>query len=126
MKNPSQNATVLIVEDEAIVAADLAGKLRRLGYEVAGIADSGEVAIELACRLLPHVVLMDVRIKGSMNVCSRIDVPVISMMAHSDIATLERARISDSSEYILKPFNGCELESHVELAISRAGMKTTE
>ena len=43
--------TILIVEDEAIVAADLAGKLRRLGYEVAGIAAEGEEAVALACRL---------------------------------------------------------------------------
>ena len=49
--------TILIVEDEAIVAADLAGKLGQLGYEVAGTSAAGEEAVELACRLLPRVVL---------------------------------------------------------------------
>ena len=46
--------TILIVEDEAIVAADLAGKLGRLGYEVAGTAAEGEAAVALACQLRPH------------------------------------------------------------------------
>lgn len=36
---------ILVVEDEAIVAADLAGKLRQLGYEVAGVAAGGEEAV---------------------------------------------------------------------------------
>ena len=59
--------TILIVEDEAIVAADLAGKLEQLGYEVVGTAAKGEEAVESACRLKPEVVLMDIRLKGAMD-----------------------------------------------------------
>ena len=59
--------TILIVEDEAIVAADLAGKLGQLGYEVVGTAAEGEEAVELACRLRPHLVLMDIWLKGAMD-----------------------------------------------------------
>ena len=57
---------ILIVEDEAIVSADIAGKFRKLGYEVAGSTDTGEEAIEIARRQRPSLVLMDVRLAGAM------------------------------------------------------------
>jgi CheY-like chemotaxis protein len=42
------NPAILIVEDEVIIAADIANKLRRLGYEVVGLTDTGEEAVEIA------------------------------------------------------------------------------
>jgi PAS domain S-box-containing protein len=116
--------TILIVEDEAIVAADLEGKLRRLGYEVAGITAEGEEAVSLACRLRPHLVLMDVRLEGSIDgieaaeaIQRRHDVPVIYLTAHSDAATLARAKRTEPFGYILKPFEERELATQIELAL---------
>ncbi len=116
--------TVLIVEDEAIVAADLAGKLEQLGYEIAGIAASGEDAIETAFSMRPHVVLMDIWLKGPMDgieaaetIRSRIDVPVIYLTAHSDAATLDRAKLSDPFGYVLKPFEERDLTTTIEMAL---------
>ena len=87
--------TILIVEDESIVADDLAGKLRRLGYEVAGTTSEGDEAIALTCRLHPALVLMDISLEGSMDgieaaevIRCQHDVPVIYLTAHSDPATL--------------------------------------
>jgi CheY-like chemotaxis protein len=54
------NNSILIVEDQAIIAFDLASKIQRLGYEVAGITETGEEAIELARHLRPSLVLMDI------------------------------------------------------------------
>ena len=59
-----KNISILIVEDEAIVAKDLAGKISKIGYSIAGIAATGEKAIELACQLRPALVLMDIRLAG--------------------------------------------------------------
>ena len=59
--------TILIVEDEAIIAADLASKLGKLSYEVIGTTARGEDAVEMACSLKPDIVLMDIRLKGSMD-----------------------------------------------------------
>ena len=116
--------SILIVEDEAIVAADLAGKLRRLGYEVAGIAAEGEEAVALACRLRPHLVLMDIRLEGSIDgieaaeaIRRRHDVPVIYLTAHSDAATLARAKLTGPFGYILKPFEERDLATQIELAL---------
>src|SRR6185369_13231089 len=93
--------SVLIVEDEAIIAADLSGKLGHLGYEVVGSAAEGNDALEIASRLKPQIVLMDIRLRGAMDgietaeaIRSRIDVPVIYLTAHSDAATLARAKHS--------------------------------
>ena len=61
-------ATILIVEDEAIVAEDLSQQLARLGYEVLGITASGEEAVVLARERRPDVILMDIRLKGPWTV----------------------------------------------------------
>ena len=118
--------TILIVEDEAIVAADLAGKLGRLGYEVAGTAAQGEEAVALACRLRPHLVLMDIWLKGPMDgieaadaIRRQHDVPVVYLTAHSDPATLARAKLTGPFGYILKPFEERELATQIEMAIYR-------
>ncbi len=120
------NKTVLIVEDEAIIAVDLAAKLVQLGYEIVGTAATGEDAIESALRLQPRVVLMDIRLKGRMDgieaakeIRSRLDVPVIYLTAHSDAATLERAKLSEPFGYILKPFEERELTTNIEMALHK-------
>jgi CheY-like chemotaxis protein len=89
--------TILIVEDEVIVATDLSRKLERLGYEVCGTAMEGEEAVALASSLRPHLVLMDIRLEGSMDgieaaraICRNLDVPIVYLTAHSDTATLAR------------------------------------
>jgi len=116
--------TILIVEDETIVAADLANKLRSLGYEVAGSTDSGEEAIELAQELHPDLVLMDIFLAGEMDgveAAERIyrehDLPVVFLTAHSDHATLDRAKLSEPFGFIVKPFEKAELEPQIEMAL---------
>ncbi|MHB0955314.1 MAG: response regulator [Pirellulaceae bacterium] len=116
--------TILIVEDEAIVATDLANKLTQFGYEVAGIAGGGEAAIALAGRLRPHLVLMDIWLEGPMDgvavaeaIRRQQDVPVVYLTAHSDPATLARAKLTGPFGYILKPFDERELAIQIELAL---------
>jgi PAS domain S-box-containing protein len=116
--------SILIVEDEAIVAADLEGKLLRLGYDVAGITGGGREAVDLACRLHPHLVLMDVHLEGSVDGIEAAEqirreyiIPVIYLTAHSDVATLARAKLTGPFGYILKPFDERDLATQIELAL---------
>lgn len=116
--------TILIVEDEAVVAADLAAKLKRIGYEVAGIARKGEEAVAMAGDLRPRLILMDIQLKGSVDgiqaaelIADQHDVPVIYLTAHSDAATLNRAKITGPFGYILKPFEERALATQIELAL---------
>lgn len=59
--------SILIVEDEVIVAIELREKLRALGWRVSGLATSGEEALALAAADPPNLVLMDISIKGGMD-----------------------------------------------------------
>lgn len=118
------DASILIVEDETIVAEDLARKLRRLGYAVAGTTELGEEALTLARELRPHLVLMDIRLAGEMDgveagqrIRQEYDVPVIYLTASSDRSTIERAKVTEPFGFILKPFEDRELESHIEMAL---------
>ncbi len=115
---------VLIVEDEAIVSMDLRHKLEALGYSVPAEIRSGEEAVAAASRLHPDVVLMDIRLSGEMDgidaageIRRRFNIPVVYLTAHDDQDTLERARTTESSGYILKPINETELRAGVEIAI---------
>jgi PAS domain S-box-containing protein len=119
-----KKTAVLIVEDEAIVAADLGAKLTSLDYVVAGTAAAGETAIEMAGRLMPELVLMDIRLKGPMDgieaaeaIRKRFDIPVIYLTAHSDTSTLARAKLTDPFGYILKPFEERDLSTNIEMAL---------
>lgn len=116
--------TVLIIEDEAIVAADLRSKLTQLGYEVVGVAATGEESVALARRLHPDLVLMDIWLQGTMDgiaaaeaIRADVDVPVVYLTAHSDAATLARAKLTGPFGYILKPFEERELVTQIELAL---------
>src|SRR6266516_7893476 len=97
------NHSILIVEDEAIVAADLAGKVRQLGYDVIGPTATGEEAVELACTQRPTLVLMDIRLAGAMDGITAAEqihrechLPVLFLTAHSDTGTVERARHAEA------------------------------
>jgi PAS domain S-box-containing protein len=117
-------ASILIVEDEAIVAEDLSRKLGRLGYKVIGVTPSGETAVTLAREGRPSLVLMDIRLEGKLDgieaaqlLRKECDIPVIYLTAHSDPATLQRAKLTEPFGYILKPFQSLELETHIQMAL---------
>jgi CheY-like chemotaxis protein len=120
-----EQVSVLIVEDEAIVALDTQELLQGLGYGVCGIASSGEEAVEKAAAVRPDLVLMDIWLKGEMDGIEAADriiplsIPVIYATAHSDPTTLERAMRTRPSGYVLKPFGETELRVAIEVALSR-------
>lgn len=63
MSKPS----ILVVEDEFVVAFELKGALEGMGFTVCGMVSSGVAAIETAEREKPDCVLMDVSLKGEMD-----------------------------------------------------------
>ena len=117
---------VLIVEDEAITALDLATELRGLGYDVCGIVDTAEDAITVAAQERPQVVLMDVRladgadgIEAARQVGLRQDAAIIFLTAHSDEATLARALVVSPAGYLIKPFRARELKVAIDVALAK-------
>lgn len=123
-------ASILIVEDEAIVALDLRMQLEDLGYDVIGIADQSEDALKIAAAQRPDLVLMDVRLKGPVDgvqtagmLVRLYQVPVVYLTAHSDDDTVQRAAGTAPYGYLTKPFQIRELRAAIEVALTKARME---
>lgn len=126
----SQNISILVVEDERIVAKDIKLSLQNFGYHVPGLAASGEEAIKKAAELQPDIVLMDIQLKGKMDgvqaaeqIYNCLNIPIIYLTAHSDYNTLERAKEIGPFGYILKPFEEQDLLVTIETALHRYGLE---
>lgn len=124
------NASIMLVEDEIIVAADVQHRLQNMGYAVLGIFDTGEEAIEKAGELQPNLVLMDIVLKGEMDgieaaqkIREMYDIPIIYLTAYSDEKILERAKVTEPFGYVLKPFEDREIQSAIEMALYKHQME---
>ncbi|MES2163404.1 MAG: ATP-binding protein [Pseudomonadota bacterium] len=130
MKYVAKKIRVLVVEDEIVVSEDLQQRLRALGYEVTGAADTPAEAIRLAILTVPDVALMDIMLHGKAEgieaaeyLRDQLDLPVIFLTAHSDAATLQRARLTDPAGYIVKPFDDAQLRVALDMAPARHEME---
>jgi two-component system, response regulator PdtaR len=124
------NTSIILVEDEIIVAADVKNRLENMGYSVLGIFDNGDEAIQKAGELKPNLVLMDIVLKGEMdgidaaqNIRELYDIPIIYLTAYADEKTLERAKVTEPFGYVLKPFEDREIQSAIEMALYKHKME---
>jgi CheY-like chemotaxis protein len=124
--------TILLVEDEVIVAEDVRRRLENLGYTVIGIATRGKDAIAMTMKFHPRLILMDIGLRGGMDgietvraIREQVDVPVIFASAYSDDVTLQRAREAEPQGFVLKPFEERELRTTVELALYKHATEQT-
>lgn len=123
-------ATILVVEDETIVAKDIQCTLMRLGYKVPATATSGEEAVRKAGEIQPDLVVMDIVLKGPMDgvetareLRARYEVPVVYLTAYADDHTLQRVKETAPGGYLLKPFQPSELRPTIEMALHRASLE---
>jgi len=121
--------SLLVVEDESIVAMDIKHRAEGLGYRVVGMAASGEEAIKLAREEKPDLILMDIVLKGEMDgieaaevIREEMNIPVVYLTAYSDEKTLSRAKLTGPFGYIIKPFEDRELHSAIEVALYKHRM----
>ena len=123
--------TVLVVEDDATLAAALRYNLERAGYACLLAAD-GARALELARRERPALVLLDVMLPGidGIEVCRRIraesTVPIIMLTARVEEVDRVVGLEVGADDYITKPFSMRELIARVRAALRRAGMRPDE
>ena len=108
---------ILIVEDEAVIAADVRLMVEDLGFKALGIASSGEEGLRKAGALRPDLVLMDIKIKGDMDgviaaseIYSRFRIPIVYMTAYSDPQTVRRINRPGTLGCLIKPLEPSELE----------------
>ncbi len=118
---------IMIVEDEGLVALEIKEALERMGYGVPHVVSSGDDALNKVITDRPDLILMDIRIEGAKDgidtakeIHEDYNVPVVYLTAHSDEKTLERAKLTESYGYILKPFKDRDLKVTIEMALSKA------
>jgi CheY-like chemotaxis protein len=124
---------ILVVDDEAIITMQLEERLSAMGYSVAGMAASGEDAIDKARSLLPDLVLMDIVMPGKMNgieaakiITKELDIPVVFVTSYADDRIIEQAKSVRPYGYIVKPFNELEIKAAIEVALFRKATELDE
>lgn len=126
LEKASDHNRILIVEDEGIIALDIAESIEFLGHEVCGIAKSGTEALLLAKSTQPNLVLMDIHLQGpsdgieaAMQIKSNFKVPIIFLSAFADDETVERAKLIEPYSYLIKPFEERALKTSIEVALHK-------
>ncbi len=119
-------ARILIVEDEAILVEELRRRIARMGMTVVAATSSGQEAIALVEAHGPDLVLMDIRLRDQIDgitaasiMRERHGVPVVFITAHSDRATIERAKHAVPLGYLIKPFSERDLHVAIEMALHK-------
>lgn len=119
--------SILIVEDEPIIAADLQDRLTELGYQVLANVDSGEGALLQARNQVPDLILMDIKLAGKLDgietallLRKMTNASLVFLTSNSDNATFHRARQARPQAFLSKPYRGRDLIHAIELAIGRA------
>jgi len=123
-------AKIMIVEDEALLAADLRNQLEIIGYHITAIASSSEKALKRIDESPPDLILMDIQLKGNVDgietaqkIKIRYGIPVIYLTAYADESFLDRAKITEPFGYMIKPVESRELHSIIEMALYKAKME---
>jgi CheY-like chemotaxis protein len=124
----SKPTSILIVEDEALVASYIEEVLAESGFRVAGIAASGPEALSLAEETRPRLALVDIRLTGPIDgielACllrQKFGVPAIFLSGLADQETTHRAQLAEPLGFLRKPFRPSQVFNAIERALSEAG-----
>ena len=116
---------VLVVEDSRLIAEDISFKLEKHNFEVMGIFDKGEDALDFLKENETDLVLMDIKLAGAMDGISTAyiinqtySVPIIYLSDLADAETIHRAKQTRPSNYLTKPFNEADLVRAIDLSFS--------
>ncbi|MBU0926713.1 MAG: PAS domain-containing protein [Spirochaetes bacterium] len=120
----SKNRTILLVEDEAVIAMAEARQLESEGYRVVH-CPSGEAAIDLVCssREPVDLILMDIDLGRGMDgtqaareILSRLDIPVLFLSSHTEKAVVEKSEAITNYGYVVKNSSLTVLDASIKMA----------
>jgi two-component system, response regulator PdtaR len=122
---------ILVVEDETIVAMDIADTLQKLGHAVTATVPSSKRAITSIKENRPDLILMDIGLEGEMDgvqtaakIRAQFNIPVIFLTAFVDEKTLERAKVTAPAGYLTKPFEENDLRIAIEIGLYRVKLES--
>jgi len=117
---------IYIVEDEPLIAEDIAANVEDLGYHVSGIADNALDAMADLAADPPDIVLLDINLEGDIDgvalawkISEKLKIPFIFITSHADKGTIERVKATNPAGFIVKPFDERDLRSNIEIALYR-------
>ncbi|MEJ2614905.1 MAG: response regulator [Ignavibacteriaceae bacterium] len=123
-----EEKNILIVEDEQVIAMDLKKTISNFGYNVLSTVSSGEEALNFMTGNKPNLVIMDILLAGDLNgietgviMSERFNVPIIYITAYAKEILL-RSKITESSTYLVKPFDESELQKKIEKVLSSSSV----
>lgn len=119
-------ANIGIVEDEFVIASDLAEYIKGFGYNVSFITDNGQDAVVQAKLLNPDLILMDISIHGDMNgidtaitIHENANTPIVFVTAYYDEETIKKAEKARPFGFITKPFQESTLKTTIHFALQK-------
>ncbi len=119
------NPSVLIAEDESIIAMDVKFILESVGYHICGIVSTGEDSIKKASDIQPDLVLMDIKLKGNIDgiyagekIYSDYNIPIVYITAYSDKSLAGKLSKKKGNAYIIKPFEEEEVKQKIKKALN--------
>ncbi|MES2772886.1 MAG: response regulator transcription factor [Bacteroidota bacterium] len=122
---------ILIVEDEPLIAEDIAAILEKNGLSLSAIVYNKTDALHELAHNAPHIALLDINLNGGMegiDIANAINqshhFPFLFITSYSDKITLELAKHTQPAGYIVKPFNEAGLYSAIEIALYNHAQKT--
>jgi CheY-like chemotaxis protein len=122
-------ARILIAEDEPDIRELVAFTLRFAGHEVV-VTSNGEEALEKAPRVMPDIILMDVRMPRmtGYDACRAMkadpqlkDIPVVFLSAKGQESEIQTGMEAGAEEYLLKPFAPDQLVERVKVILAKFG-----
>ena len=123
-----EEKNILIVEDEEVIAMDLKKTISNFGYNVLSTVSSGEEALNFMADNKPNLVIMDILLAGDLNgietgviMSERFEVPIIYITAYAKEILL-RSKITESSTFLVKPFNESELRKKIEQVLNNTSV----
>lgn len=122
----NRRVRIVVVEDDAVIAADLAALLNELGYSVLATCSDARSAMLALARQEPDLLLLDIQlgrgadgIRIAEEVNASRPVPIIFVTSHTDAGTLERVKAVRPAGFIIKPFDEADLRTQIEIALAR-------
>ena len=122
--NHTPATTVLLVEDEALVAEEIRHSLERAGLIVSGTPSSAKEAIESCIKCRPDIAIVDIRLKGNIDgidtastLRTQFNIPIIFLTAHANESDLERAKNVEPVGFVMKPVVIPELVGGIKLGL---------
>lgn len=121
-----RKARILVVEDQRIIALDLAATINRVGHEAIGIETKGERAVDAAGALRPDLIFMDISLAGKIDgieaariIYERFKIPIIYISGNHDESTIEKSKGANTYGYLVKPIDDSDISTVINTTMYR-------